>query len=105
MRRAFKPDVLRLFAELEAQYASMPRRDPAFSDESRELARRLDLISEWWTGNSVLDRSARTCRPPEYIASRDWHTCRRVREALLEALNKSRTGTRSSTPLAETISR
>jgi len=47
--------------------------------------RRLDLVSEFWTMNSVLDATRRPCHPEGYAAHTDWHTCRRVREQLLEA--------------------
>jgi hypothetical protein len=75
----FTADVVALFVELER----LPRRDARFKEGERELARKLGLVSEYWTMNSVLDRSARPCHPPGYVAHADWHTCRAVRKALL----------------------
>src|SRR5262249_52346427 len=64
----------------------MPKRGQAFEDGARELARRLGLTSEWWTGNSVLDRGPR-CHPDGYIANSDHARCREVRLALLDAVD------------------
>jgi hypothetical protein len=80
-RPSFPPDVLALFVELEG----MSRRDPRFKAGERELACRLGLTGEYWTMNSVLDRSRRSCHPPGYIARDDWFRCRAVREQLLAA--------------------
>jgi hypothetical protein len=44
----------------------------------------LNLVSEWWTCNSVLDDSDAPCWPPHLVAHQDWHKVRAVREALLE---------------------
>jgi hypothetical protein len=70
---------LELFADLERKRAQ------AFSDDTRALARMLGLVSEWWTGNHVNDRSAESHHPPGCVARDDWFRCRRVREALLVA--------------------
>jgi hypothetical protein len=82
-RPQFGAEVLQLFLALET---TPPRRrkSQTFKDGERELARRLGLVSEWWTGNSVVDRGPKPCRPPGYIAQ-DWHRCRAIREQLLAA--------------------
>jgi hypothetical protein len=60
-------EALDLFIELEA--VPMRRRGTqGFKDGERRLAGLLDLVSEYWTVNSVLDRSARPCHPPTHIA-------------------------------------
>lgn len=82
LRPAFDPGTLDLFRRLEHM---RPRRGEAFKQGERELARRLGLVSEWWTGNSVLDRGP-PCHPEGYIANSDHARCREVRLALLEAL-------------------
>ena len=76
--------MLALFAEIER----MPQRGQQFKDRSRELARLLGLTSEWWTGNSVNDRSAEPCHPEGHVAREDWFRCRDVRDALLVAVAK-----------------
>jgi hypothetical protein len=83
-RPSFTPEAVALFVRLESLWP----RDLAFKQSSRELARMLGLVSEWWTGNHVNDRSDGPCHPPEYIAHSDWHTCREVREALLAAVEE-----------------
>jgi hypothetical protein len=80
--------VVALFAELEA----VPRRDREsqdYRDKTRQLARSLGLMPEWWTGNHVNDRSRAPCHPPEYLAHHDWHVVRGMRERLLEAAKSS----------------
>jgi hypothetical protein len=72
------PDVVALFARLELTPQSKRNRD-----EEHELARRLGLTDEWWTMNTVLDRSRRPCHPRGYAAYTNWFRVRRVREALL----------------------
>jgi len=79
-RPAFPAEALTLFVELERKRAQ------AFTDDTREPARMLGLVSEWWTGNHVNDRSAEPSRPPSYVAHHDWHRCREVRKALLEVV-------------------
>jgi hypothetical protein len=60
-------------------------------DKAHQLARILDLVPEWWTGNSVLDRSDGPVHTSSaYIAFHDWHRCREVRLALLSALAAGR---------------
>jgi hypothetical protein len=78
------PDVVALFAELE-QTPARKRRGDQFKAVEHELARKLNLVSEWWTCNSVLDTSRSPCHPSGYIANAHWHRVRRVREALLAA--------------------
>jgi hypothetical protein len=73
-----------LFVELE-RVPNRRRSAQTFKDGERELARLLGLSAEWWTGNSVLDRSNGPCHPPGYIAHSDWYRVRRIREALLQA--------------------
>jgi hypothetical protein len=81
-RPSFSGEVLALFVELER------KRTQAFTDGSRELARRLGLTAEWWTGNHVNDRSAEPCHPPSCVAHQDWFRCRGVRNELLAAVRK-----------------
>jgi hypothetical protein len=73
-----------LFEELE-RVPKRRRSAQTFKDGERELHRMLGLTSEWWTGNSVLDRSNGPCHPPGYIGHSDWYRVRRIREALLQA--------------------
>jgi hypothetical protein len=83
-RPRFTPQAIALFAELER--VPMRRRDcQEFKDREHRLARFLGLTSEFWTGNSVLDRSESPCHPEGYIANDDWRTCRALRRALLQA--------------------
>jgi hypothetical protein len=88
--RRFSAEVLALFAALES-VAPHNRANQTFKDAEHELARQLDLVSEWWTRNSVLDRSSGPHHPPQYVAHQDWHRCRAVRDELLAAI-ESRTG-------------
>jgi hypothetical protein len=83
LRPQFSADVLALFVQLER---TPPRRrgSQVFKDGEHELVRRLNLTNEYWTMNSVLDRKP-SCHPPGYAAHTDWHRCREVRLALLEA--------------------
>jgi len=53
------------------------------------LARMLNLVSEWWTCNSVLDDSAAPCWPPHLVAFHDWHRVREVRKMLLKMARKA----------------
>jgi hypothetical protein len=46
------------------------------------------VSSEWWTVNSVLDRSEGPCHPPAYIGREDFFRYRTVRAALLAALER-----------------
>jgi hypothetical protein len=78
------PDALALFAQLE-QTPRRQRSDRAFKDGEHELARRLNLIDEFWRGSSVLDRDSVPCHPAGYLAHRDWYRVRAVRTALLRA--------------------
>jgi hypothetical protein len=80
----FAPEVVRLFVELER----MPRTSP-YADGPRALAERLGLMNEFWSGNSVLDRSAGPCHPAGYLAHEDWFKCRRMREQLLAAAREA----------------
>jgi hypothetical protein len=84
MKARITPEAIALFLEIER----IPKQRRAFSDGSRRLARLLGLVPEWWTGNHVNDRSAQPYHRPEYAAYQDWHRCRAVREALLEAAGK-----------------
>jgi hypothetical protein len=77
-------EVIELFTKLEAVPARR-RKSQAFRDGERKLARSLDLVDAWWSGNSVLSRSRESCHPPEYMAHQDWHRCHEVRMALLAA--------------------
>jgi hypothetical protein len=82
-RPSFSPEAIRLFAELETAPARHRQRRE-FRDREHQLARLLGLTSEFWTGNSVLDRSKAPCHPEGYITNDDWRTCRSVRKALLQ---------------------
>jgi hypothetical protein len=86
-RPLFDAETVALFVKLEGMKS---RNSQAFKDGEHELARRLDLVAEFWTGNSALDRSSSPCHPPEYVAFQDWFRCRRVRHALLAATSPSR---------------
>jgi hypothetical protein len=81
---AVAADALALFMELEGT-PKRRRSAQTFKDGERELARKLGLVSEWWTGNSVLDDSSGPCHPPGYISHDDWHRVHAVRTALLRA--------------------
>jgi hypothetical protein len=81
-RPSFDDETLELFVRLEAT----PRDRRGFRDGDRQLARRLGLMTEWWGGQSVLDRSDEPCHPPSCCAFGEWHRCRSVREALLAAV-------------------
>ena len=85
--RSFDGETLALFERLDRV---ADRDGDAFKASERELAGRLGLASEWWTVNSVLDKSRAPCRPPEYQATRDWHVCREVRRQLLAAVAAGR---------------
>ena|SRR5215831_9890978 len=82
----FDSETLELFVRLE----DMPRNtrsSPAFKVGERTLAKRLNLIDEWWRGSSVLDSSRGPCHPPGHFAYHDWYKVRAVRCALLEAVS------------------
>jgi hypothetical protein len=81
-------EALALFVELE-QTPRRQRDSQAFKNGDHELARLLGLIPEWWTTNSVLDRSKRPPWPPHLVAYADWHRCRAVREELLKMARKA----------------
>ena len=76
-------EALSPFAELES--AAQQDRDKA-----HDLARLLNLVPQWWTGNSVLDRSVEPCHPQGYIAREDWFHCHVVRLALQATLDAPR---------------
>jgi hypothetical protein len=84
-RRAFDPETIRLFAQLEATPMSR-RHSAAFKEDEERLARRLGLNFERkFLGIHVLDRT-RTCRWAPTLAGHDtWHDCQRLRRELLEA--------------------
>jgi hypothetical protein len=53
--------------------------------------RALNLIAEWWTCCSVLDRrDGPTHDSPEYAEHGNWHTCPAVRNQLLAVLQARR---------------
>jgi hypothetical protein len=87
-RRMFdiSEEAIDLFVELDHG----AQRGAAFEEKAHRLARMLGLIPEFWTMNSVLDRSASPCHRPGYIAHQDWHKCRAVRMALLAAIDTRR---------------
>jgi hypothetical protein len=87
-RRVFSAETLALFQELEA--VPLRRRSGEdLRDQERELAEKLDLADEFWTTNSVLDRSAAPCWPPWLVAYGDWHRCRAIRLQLLAAAREA----------------
>jgi hypothetical protein len=80
----FSAEALRLFAELERD-----RPHPkVYNDREHELARLLNLVGEWWGGNSVCDNADGPDCPPHLARYQNWFKVRRVREALLEAAAK-----------------
>jgi hypothetical protein len=76
---SFDPETVALFQKLDHQ--KRPDRG-----EERELMRRLSLTTEFWGGQTVLDKDAGPCHPPELAAHGYWFRCREVREQLLAAL-------------------
>jgi hypothetical protein len=80
----FSERAVMLFRELEST-PSRRRNTSAFKDAERELARQLNLVSEFWSGCSVLDSSSDPCWPPGVYAYSVWFRMRAVREVLLEA--------------------
>jgi hypothetical protein len=83
-RVRIRPQALALFAELEH---APDQRGRDFEDKAHELARLLDLVPEWWSGCSVLDRSDGPVHAsPQYLEHRDWRTTRAVRQQLQAAL-------------------
>jgi len=81
----FTPEALALFAELEAT-PWRGRISEAFKNAEHQLMRRLGLIDEFWTSNSVLDRSKAPPWPDHLVAFKDWHRVREIRLQLLEAV-------------------
>jgi hypothetical protein len=78
--RPFSPEVIDLFLALERVKPSRRYQDP----RSKQLAKLLGLISEFWTVNHVNDVSP----PPGRAAAREpWIRCREVRTQLLEAVH------------------
>jgi len=84
-RQVITAEAIALFAELEAVPQGQ-RASKAFKDGQHELMRKLGLVSEFWTMNSVLDRSKRPPWPDHLVAYKDWYRCRGIREQLLEAV-------------------
>jgi hypothetical protein len=81
----FSREVLELFAELE-RTPPKQRRTQRFRDAEKHLmCDLLDMGGEFWMMQSPLDRSLKPCYPPRMPAHDAWHTCRRLRIALLEA--------------------
>lgn len=87
-RPSFAPAALALFAELD-RVPARRRHGQDFKDKGHELARLLGLVDEYWTINSVLDRSTEPHHPAWCVAYRDWHHCRTVRRELLQAVKPS----------------
>lgn len=86
-RPSFSPEALALFAELERVPAHR-RHSREFKDKEHELARRLHLIDEFWSGNGVTNKSSGPCHPQGNIARQDWFRCRAIRLALLQSGRK-----------------
>ena len=81
----FSREALELFAALERTPLKQ-RRMQQFQDAEKHLmCRLLDMGDEFWMMQSPLDRSLKPCYPPRMPAHEAWHTCRRLRIALLEA--------------------
>ena len=77
-------ETLALFVKLESQGRRDLRSDRAFSDQDRELHRRLGLGAEWFCSVvSVLDRATEHYRP-DSIQGEDFRRVRAVRLQLLE---------------------
>lgn len=87
----FDRETLELFVQLENMPRSTPM-SPEFLAGERSLAKRLNLIDEWWRGSSVLDRSLGPCHPPGHFAHNEWYRVRAVRYALLEAVSPTNKG-------------
>jgi hypothetical protein len=87
-RPSFSPAALELFTALERVPAHR-RHSRRFKDQEHELARRLHLVDEWWTCNSVTDKSFGPCHPEGCIARQDWFRCRAIRLALLQTVKES----------------
>jgi hypothetical protein len=83
-RQLLTDAAIELFAELE-RTPQRQRGSKNFKNREHELARVLNLVPEWWSMCSVLDRSERPPWPPYLVAFADWHRCRGIREQLLEA--------------------
>jgi hypothetical protein len=85
-RPGFSEEALRLFSELERTPLKQ-RRTQRFKDAEKHLmCDLLDMGGEFWMMQSPLDRSLKPCYPPRMPAHDAWHTCRRLRIALLEAI-------------------
>ena len=95
----FSAETIALFVELDAAPAR-GRHSQAFKAKERELARQLDLASEYWTINSVLDRSAALCHSPSCAAYQDWFRCRQVRDELLATVRGRRTNDKAANAAA-----
>jgi len=74
-----------VFAEIERRG---DRRSRAYTEKTRQLARLLNLVPQWWTMNHVNDRSAKPCHPEGHVSRDDFWACRRTHEALLAALTE-----------------
>jgi hypothetical protein len=85
LRPSFDPETLDLFVRLDAVKGGR-RESRAFRDEEHDLARKLNLTSAWWCGQTPLDRSAGPVHPHWCCAHGFWHECRKVREYLLAAV-------------------
>jgi hypothetical protein len=77
-------EAVELFRRLEGTPGRL-RRQQRFKDDEHQLMRLLDLVPEFWTMNSVLDRSLAPVYPEGYIARDHWFRCRAIREQLLAA--------------------
>jgi hypothetical protein len=90
-RPSFSAEALELFAELERT----SQRSRRFKDGSRELARLLGLVEQWWAGQHVHNRSSEPCHPEGHFAHDAWFRCRAVRVALLAATRERRAAPRA----------
>jgi len=67
-----------------------PQHGEGFKQGDRDLARRLGLTSQWWTVNSVLDRSAAPCHPRAWSPTMTGTRVAGCGLALLDAVARER---------------
>ena len=85
LRPIFSDEALGLFLELE-QARQNPRTDPKLQDKSRQLARMLGLVDEWFCSVChVNDGSSQSGYPPGHLTDNAFWRVREVRKQLLAA--------------------
>jgi len=85
--QVFTPEALALFLEIEAT-PQHKRGAKVYNDMEHRLARLLNLVPEWWGGNSVSDDADKPPWPDHLQAYKDRHKIRAIREQLLAAVAK-----------------